>query len=164
MKAKSDWSIKTYIQANHNTTMPVQVMSKFMVLSKHERGMIQKVTKINESKWCMEDLLPIPLGWTSWYCGIWLANCLMKAIQIPLPNDISLSNFSLILYALIYKLFRISSTPIAVSQKDILKSKMGEFVISFISNISHYLLFIYIYYYVSNVRFHLTSLTWLIYS
>ncbi len=43
VKAKSDWSVKIYIQADHNTITPfgVKVMSKFKELSKHERGMIK---------------------------------------------------------------------------------------------------------------------------
>ncbi len=40
---KSDWSIKTYIKADHNTITQfgVKVMSKYKVLSKHEHGMIK---------------------------------------------------------------------------------------------------------------------------
>ncbi len=38
VKAKSDWSVKTYMKANHNTIAPfgLQVMSKYKVLSKCE--------------------------------------------------------------------------------------------------------------------------------
>ncbi len=43
---KSDWSINTYIQADHIITQSppfgIKVMSKFKVLSKCERGMIKK--------------------------------------------------------------------------------------------------------------------------
>ncbi len=40
---KSDWSVKTYIKADHNTITPfdVKVMSKYKVLSKREHGMIK---------------------------------------------------------------------------------------------------------------------------
>ncbi len=48
-KEKSNWSVKTYIKADHNTSRPfgIKVMSKYNVLSKRERGVI---------KWCIESL------------------------------------------------------------------------------------------------------------
>ncbi len=50
VKAKGNWSIKTYIQADHNTITPfcVKVMSKYKVLSKRERGMIKNEVNANE--------------------------------------------------------------------------------------------------------------------
>ncbi len=43
VKAKSDWSVKTYIKADHNTItqFSVKVMSKYKVLSKREHGLIK---------------------------------------------------------------------------------------------------------------------------
>ncbi len=44
VKAKSNWSIKTSMKADHNTITPfgVKVMSKYKVSSKCKRGMIKK--------------------------------------------------------------------------------------------------------------------------
>ncbi len=43
VKAKSNWSVKSYIKADHNTIMllGVNVMLKYKVLSKRESGMIK---------------------------------------------------------------------------------------------------------------------------
>ncbi len=53
-KAKSNWSVKTYMKADHNTITPfgIKVISKYKVLSKHERCMIKKTTY----KWLLNVL------------------------------------------------------------------------------------------------------------
>ncbi len=45
VKTKSEWSVKTYIKADHNTITPfgIKVMSKYKVLSKRECGMIKNI-------------------------------------------------------------------------------------------------------------------------